>query len=63
MRIYDNKTPGGRKVAKPEAVICPRCQGKEGRHVLMNDTETSKDAQGRNRSRRVIKQCPNDTQG
>lgn len=60
MRIYDSKTPEGRKVEVPGKTLCPECQGRNGRHVLVDDKQTVQDAQGRSRSKSVRRQCPQD---
>lgn len=59
MRIYDAKTPEGRKVATPNASWCPRCEGREGRHALVTVTERRENAKGRMQSRKVMRECPN----
>lgn len=44
MKIYDNKNPEGKKVDRPgQKVICPTCQGRDGRHVLVKTRKERKD--------------------
>lgn len=59
MRIYDAKTPEGRRVDAANASWCPRCEGREGRHALVTVTERRENAKGRMQSRKVMRECPN----
>lgn len=59
MRIYDAKTPEGRKVDATGTSWCPRCEGREGRHVLVTVTERKENAKGRMQARKVMRNCPN----
>lgn len=59
MRIYDAKTPEGRKVDTSNASWCPRCEGRDGRHGLVNTTERKENAKGRMQARKVMRECPN----
>ena len=59
MRIYDAKTPEGRKVDAPGTSRCPRCEGREGRHALVTVTERKENAKGRMQARKVVRECPN----
>jgi hypothetical protein len=59
VKIYDNRTPEGRKVERPGTVICAKCSGREGRHVLISEKESRRDATGRKCTRNVTKECPN----
>ena len=59
MRIYDAKTPEGRKVDATGTTWCPRCEGRDGRHALVNVTERKENAKGRMQARKVMRNCPN----
>lgn len=59
MRIYDAKTPEGRKVDASGMNWCPRCEGREGRHALVTVTERKENAKGRMQARKVVRECPN----
>ncbi len=57
MRIYDNRTPEGRKVERPGLVICPECKGQDGRHGLSSQKEFGVDKLGKQKSRNIAKPC------
>lgn len=59
MRIYDAKTPEGRKVDATGTSYCTRCKGRDGRHGLVNKIERKENAKGRMQSRKVVRDCPN----
>ncbi len=59
MRIYDAKTPEGRRVDTSGMSWCPRCEGREGRHALVTVTERKENAKGRMQARKVVQDCPN----
>lgn len=59
MRIYDAKTPEGRRVDATEIDRCTRCEGREGRHALVTVTERKENAKGRMQARKVVRECPN----
>ncbi len=59
MRIYDAKTPEGRKVDTSDMSWCPLCRGRDGRHALVNVTERKENAKGRMQARKVVRDCPN----
>lgn len=59
MRIYDAKTPEGRLVDATGRAYCARCEGRDGRHGLVNVIERKENAKGRMQSRKVVRNCPN----
>ncbi len=59
MRIYDAKTPEGRRVDATGTDRCPRCEAREGRHALVTVTERKANAKGRMQARKVVRECPN----
>lgn len=59
MRIYDAKTPEGRKVDVTGRSYCPRCEGRDGRHGLVNTIERKENVKGRMQARKVVRNCPN----
>ena len=59
MRIYDAATPEGRKVNPTGRAYCQRCEGRDGRHGLVNTIERKENAKGRMQARKVVRDCPN----
>jgi hypothetical protein len=60
MRIYDGKTPQGRKVDKLGDDYCPECEGREGRHCLVTVTVRRTKANGQRQRVKTLVECPND---
>lgn len=60
MRIYDGKTPNGRKVERPGSSYCPECEGRDGRHCLVNVVTYRAKADGRRQKVKSLGECPND---
>lgn len=59
MRIYDAKTPEGRKVNTTGMSYCPICEGRDGRHGLAIVIDRKENAKGRMQARKVVRDCPN----
>lgn len=57
MKIYDNKNPDGKKIERGNKVICPECQGRDGRHVLSRQAKRTKDKNGDSHVRYENRMC------
>lgn len=59
MRIYDAKTPEGRKVSTVGMSYCPECEGRDGRHCLVTVTTYRTKANGQRQKIKAVGECPN----